>query len=73
MSMEASTKIVNFITLPPVGCPVLGHIVKLYYLFENLLINSWVLGANHPTYNRCSNEEPCPFPRGNNSEKVKFY
>ena len=34
---------------PSSGGPVLGHVVKLHYLFENLLINSRVLGANHPT------------------------
>ena len=42
--MEASIKIVNFMT-PGAGVPVLGHghighIVKMHYVFENLLLDS---------------------------------
>ena len=46
ISMEASTKTVNYVT-PSAGVPVLGfshtgHIVKMHYFFDNLLY-SWLL------------------------------
>ena len=45
ISMEASTKILNFMTpwagVPVLGCGHISHILKMHYFFENLLY-SWL-------------------------------
>ena len=41
--------------------------------FKNLLQNHWANDTKHHWEEVCSNEGPCPFPRGDNSEIAKIH